>query len=435
MHIIPLSSIIIPPSRQRREFREDKIKELADSIAKIGLLHSPVVRVVPIGNHEDQSYELVVGERRLRAIQLLRQSTRSYTHNQDSFQPELDAVPVTFLDELDEDERYEAELHENLLRENLTWQEQSQAVAELHRRREAKNPEHTRSDTAKELAESLNRSETTARRVVSRSLLIDQFKDDKHVQNARDAKEAYKIASAKLQAEFSTDLQSQISAQPSEHTLIVADCREWLSSTKGEQFDLILSDPPYSMGADSFGSAGSAHSYSDDEAQIIISTTIITEGFRVAKPQAHLYLFCDIDHFHALRAAARAAGWYAWRTPLTWVKSGGMGHNPIPEIGFRRQTEWLLYAVKGDRQARHLMGDALQLLGSGDGRTASPEHAATKPVWLFEALIKRSCLPGDKVLDPCCGSGTIFSAAKASHTRATGIELDPGFAQLARAKL
>ena len=33
-------------------------------------------------------------------------------------------------------------------------------------------------------------------------------------------------------------------------------------------------------------------------------------------------------------------------------------------------------------------------------------------------------LPGDRVLDPCCGSGTIFRAAALTKTIATGIERD-----------
>ena len=35
-----------------------------------------------------------------------------------------------------------------------------------------------------------------------------------------------------------------------------------------------------------------------------------------------------------------------------------------------------------------------------------------------------TCRPGSYVLDPCCGSGTIFPAAFATDTRAVGIEID-----------
>jgi DNA modification methylase len=52
-------------------------------------------------------------------------------------------------------------------------------------------------------------------------------------------------------------------------------------------------------------------------------------------------------------------------------------------------------------------------------------HAAQKPVELIRELIALSFFPGEHILDPCAGSGTIFRAAKLAKVRATGIELNP----------
>ncbi len=62
-------------------------------------------------------------------------------------------------------------------------------------------------------------------------------------------------------------------------------------------------------------------------------------------------------------------------------------------------------------------------------------HAAEKPTGLYVELLKRSCLPRDRVLDPCCGSGTIFQAARETYTTATGIECDEKTYGLALTKL
>ena len=40
--------------------------------------------------------------------------------------------------------------------------------------------------------------------------------------------------------------------------------------------------------------------------------------------------------------------------------------------------------------------------------------------------------PGEQILDPCCGRGTVFLAAQAANIRATGIEIHPEYANLAR---
>ena len=41
---------------------------------------------------------------------------------------------------------------------------------------------------------------------------------------------------------------------------------------------------------------------------------------------------------------------------------------------------------------------------------------------------------GAAVLDPCCGSGTVFPAARQSRMGAWGIEIDPEIYKLARAE-
>ena len=53
------------PYQPRREFREDELKELADSLKNNGLVQPPTVR-----RNAQGRYELIAGERRLRAAQL-----------------------------------------------------------------------------------------------------------------------------------------------------------------------------------------------------------------------------------------------------------------------------------------------------------------------------------------------------------------------------
>ena len=78
----------------------------------------------------------------------------------------------------------------------------------------------------------------------------------------------------------------------------------------------------------------------------------------------------------------------------------------------------ILYAVKGKRPVLQMAGDLLSF-------PSDPNlgHSAQKPVALFEALLRRSLLPGQSVLDPFCGTGPIFPAAHSLKCRATGIEL------------
>ena len=62
---IPISRIEPNPFQPRVNFDSESLQELASSIAAHGLLHPIIVRLV------DQGYQLVTGERRLRACKLL----------------------------------------------------------------------------------------------------------------------------------------------------------------------------------------------------------------------------------------------------------------------------------------------------------------------------------------------------------------------------
>jgi ParB family chromosome partitioning protein len=68
---IPIEKISINPYQPRRYFEEDELKELAQSIKTVGLIHPPLVRFLP----ELDRYELIAGERRYRAAQLAGMNT------------------------------------------------------------------------------------------------------------------------------------------------------------------------------------------------------------------------------------------------------------------------------------------------------------------------------------------------------------------------
>lgn len=99
-------------SQPRQEFDVDSIIKLADSIRRYGILQPLTVRRIPLGG--GYCYELVAGERRLRAAKMLG----------------LKTVPC-LLSEANEALSAELALVENMLRENLGMFEQAAAFAGL----------------------------------------------------------------------------------------------------------------------------------------------------------------------------------------------------------------------------------------------------------------------------------------------------------------
>lgn len=416
-HSVPYQDLIILPNRQRREFEPEALTDLANSISSLGLLHPIVVRETPEG------LVLVAGERRLRALETLWLLGDGCRHNGRDFGP--NEVPYVTLGELSPLEAEEAELDENLKRRDLTWQERSEAIARLHKLRQAQAAQvgetHQIADTLRELE-----VPTGSYSAERQTLLLAEHLDKPEVANAKTPKEAFKALKRMEEQAKSIALAEAVGASydSSVHKLFHVDCLKWLAQSPDNQFDVILTDPPYGMNAQSFGDGGgkmtnSEHHYDDSpEAWRKLMSAFCPETYRVAKPQAHAYIFCDFDKFHDLKELMQDAGWYVFRTPLI-VHKIGSGRVPLPEHGPRRQYELILYAIKGDRPVTGIYSDVIPCK-----LEENLSHGANKPIELYVDLLKRSTRPGDSVLDAFAGSGTIFPAAHQCKLYATGLELN-----------
>lgn len=106
---VAISLIKLPLSQPRRYFDEQKLEELSRSIQKLGILEPLLVRPCESGE-----YELVAGERRLRASQMAG----------------LTEVPVV-VREMDDITTYQVRLVENLQREDLNPLEETEGILEL----------------------------------------------------------------------------------------------------------------------------------------------------------------------------------------------------------------------------------------------------------------------------------------------------------------
>lgn len=428
MPSIDLNRIVILPNRQRQEFNPQKLQELKDSIETLGLQNPPVLREV------DGKLVLVSGERRLRAIREIFAFGGSFKHAGQVY--ENDQVPYTPMELLDDLAAEEAELDENIKRVDLTWQEHAAAVKRLHELRSkqvaaviaatpasvpAPTP-HTIADTAEELT---GRRDGSYQDEVRKEILVARHLDDPDVAKAKDAKEAFKILKKKEESKRNQALAQEIGKtfDVSAHKALNINCLTYmrLPATAG-QFDVILTDPPYGMGAHEFGDGGGKltgieHHYDDSyESWQELMQEWAPLTFAVTKPQAHAYVFCDIDRFHELKLRMEAAGWYVFRTPLI-VHKQNSGRVPLPDRGPRRQWEMILYAIKGNKPVTHIYPDVISVPSD-----EVSYHGAQKPVALYENLLQRSVKPGDAILDSFAGSGTIFPAAHRFKCRAVGLE-------------
>ena len=425
-------------NRQRKRIEPGPLNELKNSIVSKGLAHAPVVAY-----DENEAPVLIVGERRFAAMCAAHKEQMPFFFDGQPV-PSGMIPTVTIHESVSAADIFELELDENRYRVNLTWQEESEALATLHRMRLALNPKQTEVDTARELLTkgpvfgAVN--ERRVQQKIAESILIQRNIDNPAVAKARNAAEAYSIA-AKNMEELALGrikaLRLRSAAQSAPLVDIrCADLTVALPQMEAGLFDLICADPPYGVDVGSGGFRSRTvhhHNYKDDMATArAVGSTILLEGFRVCKPRANLFMFNSVDNWDWFRQTCANMGWDYFPRPVIWGKSDSEGLAPWGGGGFRITTEYIFYATKGQRR---LISSPIDYLR--ENRVARDErvYGAEKPTALLRKLIECSTLPGDYVLDPCCGSGTTIVAAQESKRRALGLEQDQNAVYTALAKL
>ena len=106
---IEIDKIFANPNQPRRDFNEEALQELADSIKELG-----VIQPITLRKMDDDTYQIIAGERRFRASQLAGKET----------------IPAYIL-KADDEETMEMALIENIQREDLNPLEISLAYQQL----------------------------------------------------------------------------------------------------------------------------------------------------------------------------------------------------------------------------------------------------------------------------------------------------------------
>ncbi len=90
----------------------------------------------------------------------------------------------------------------------------------------------------------------------------------------------------------------------------------------------------------------------------------------------------------------------------------------------------LMKQINGDKQ----MTDVWRMPAIGTWEKSCGKHPTQKPLRLLTRILLASTDPGDWVLDPFCGSGTTGIAANLCCRRFAGIEQEPEFCEMAKAR-
>jgi site-specific DNA-methyltransferase (adenine-specific) len=214
--------------------------------------------------------------------------------------------------------------------------------------------------------------------------------------------------------------------------LSARDAVEWLRDLPAESADLVITDPAYES-LEKHRAVGTttrlkhSKSSSNDWFRVFPNARfgeLFDEIFRVLRRNTHFYLFCDAETMFIAKPEAERAGFRFWK-PLVWDKRTiGMGYH------YRARYEFILFFEKGKRR--------LNDLGVADVIVEPRIHRgypAEKPAAVSEVLVKQSSQPGEVIVDPFMGSGSVGVAAARLGRRFLGTDLNPDAVRLSGERL
>lgn len=225
--------------------------------------------------------------------------------------------------------------------------------------------------------------------------------------------------------------------------LMLGDCLERMSEIADGSVDMILADLPYGTTACKWDS-------------VIPFEPLWAHYKRVTKPNAAIVLTASQPFTSALVMSNPDWFKYSW----VWRKSAATGHLKAKRMPMKNHEDILIFCRSSPRYAPQGLtrfGKVTRRGGNGDCYGASGAsnfqdftgyprtvqdfpsergfHPTQKPVALMEYLIRTYTREGETVLDNTMGSGTTGVAARNTKRRFIGIERDPEYFAIARARV
>lgn len=224
------------------------------------------------------------------------------------------------------------------------------------------------------------------------------------------------------------------------NTIICGDCLEVMKQWPEAFFDnlLIVTDPPFNKGKryeGEFDDNRPPHDYWNWYQRWA------RKCYRIAQA-AHLYVSCSQNQLWDARSRIEAAGWNYIQF-ITWYGPNLVAGTARYNMPWSPLSEPILLFRKGKRQPM-MNPDKTSGWNTADVQIHTrPQsnfagdqhrvHVCQKPVALYKPIIGRT--PGNPVLDPFTGSGTIPIAARELGRDYIGIEINPEYCNLAEKRL
>ena len=408
LSFIPLDAIIVG-TRQRKDLGD--LSSLINSIGTKGLIN-PIIL--------DENFNLIAGERRLRAYQHLAKAS-----------PAFSSIPARIWSDLSAAEQHIIELEENVKRKDLSWQEQVDTIWQLHEAFLRSVPSWTQAETARELNYSvtqINDILSVARVAATKPELL----------KAPKLSSAILAADRILERQVDDDIASALHvdgtvAAADRPSVIQENFLEWSLRDNLPKFNLLHCDFPYGIEHGTTEQSGGLLRGSYDDSTGTFWQLLWSLGENIDRfllPSAHMFFWFPMQKMFSIHQALTLPGFEIFPIPLIWHKSDNTGILSDPSRRPRHIYEACFFASRGDRKIIRSVGDTYACPSPG-GR-----HISEKPEPMLRHFFRMVVDENTRLLDPTCGSGTALRAAESLGAAAVlGLDTSAEYVDYANSEL
>ena len=229
-----------------------------------------------------------------------------------------------------------------------------------------------------------------------------------------------------------------------EHRLVCGDATDeiaWNLLMERKKADLYITDPPYGVSYDNSTRFAQNHQTGkrrydrtlgpvEGDVDTGAALRALPLMFKYLRPDGSAYICCGINLGQDLVNWLREQKIH-YNPYLVWRKD----HHMVTWLRYHYIHELILWCGRGS-----LPGGNARWFGSKqelsvwdisvDARRETRLHPTQKPTKLYERAMVNSSAPGEIIMDPFAGSGTLVIAAEKHKRRAFMMEITPVFCQL-----
>ncbi len=229
---------------------------------------------------------------------------------------------------------------------------------------------------------------------------------------------------------------------------ICGDAIEELKKIPSNSVNLIITDPPYNLNKD--------YMYSNDFLQhkdyLKFSKKWLHEAYRVLTDNGSLYVFMGVRYISYIYSILEEDLGMFFNSWITWHYTQGIGktrgysprHDDI--LFFTKSKNSFVFNIDDIRVPQKYYRKINNMRGANPGNVWQFSHVhychknrqyhpTQKPEALYERMILASSNKGDVVLDPFVGSGTLLRVCQQLDRCAIGIDNNPDYIQMTKARL